>query len=117
MLDWAAETLGVRLAVGEGVMHVVQSPKALGKLRDEVAAFDEFALAAVHDLISLSGSLILALGVTREAIPVEEAWLLSRIDEHWQISQWGEDDEATAAEMIKRQAFEDAARFYRFSLP
>ena len=117
MLDWAAETLGVRLAVGEGVMHVVQSPKALGKLRDEVDAFDEFALAAVHDLISLSGSLILALGVTREAIPVEEAWLLSRIDEHWQISQWGEDDEATAAEMIKRQAFEDAARFYRFSLP
>lgn len=116
MLDWAADALGVRLAVGEGVMHVVQPPEALGKLRNELAAFDEFALAAVHDLISLSGSLILALGVTREAIAVEKAWLLSRIDEHWQVSQWGEDEEATAAEAIKRQAFEDAARFYRFSL-
>jgi chaperone required for assembly of F1-ATPase len=116
MLDWAADALGVRLAVGEGVMHVAQPPEALGKLRNELAAFDEFALAAVHDLISLSGSLILALGVTREAIAVEKAWLLSRIDEHWQVSQWGEDEEATAAEAIKRQAFEDAARFYRFSL-
>jgi chaperone required for assembly of F1-ATPase len=116
VLDWAAETLDVCLFVGEGVMHVAQQPDALVKLKNELAAFDEFALAAVHDLISLSGSLILALGVTREAIPVEEAWLLSRIDEHWQIAQWGEDEEATAAEMIKRQAFVDAARFYRFSL-
>lgn len=116
MLDWAADALGVRLAVGEGVMHVAQSPEALAQLRNELAAFDEFALAAVHDLISLSGSLILALGVTREAVAVEKAWLLSRIDEHWQVSQWGEDEEATAAEAIKRQAFEDAARFYRFSL-
>jgi chaperone required for assembly of F1-ATPase len=116
MLDWSADALGVRLAVGEGVMHVAQDPEALGKLRDELAAFDEFALAAVHDLISLSGSLILALGVTREAVAVEKAWLLSRVDEHWQIAQWGEDEEATAAEAIKRRAFEDAARFYRFSL-
>ncbi|SIT90115.1 Chaperone required for the assembly of the F1-ATPase [Yoonia rosea] len=116
MLDWAADALGVRLAVGEGVMHVAQNPEALGKLRDELAVFDEFALAAVHDLISLSGSLILALGVTREVIAVERAWLLSRVDEHWQIAQWGEDEEATAAEAIKRRAFEDAARFYRFSL-
>lgn len=116
VLEWAAQTLDVRLAVGEGVMHVVQSPEALKKLRDEVAAFDEFALAAVHDLISLSGSLIIALGVTRNALEVEKAWLLSRVDEHWQIAQWGADEEAAAAEMIKRQAFLDAARFYRFSL-
>lgn len=116
MLEWAAETLGARLFVGEGVMHVAQRPEALGKLRDALNSFDEFALAAAHDLISLSGSLVLALAVTRDAIAVEEAWLLSRLDEHWQISQWGEDEEAAAAEEIKRQAFHDAARFYRFSL-
>ena len=116
MLEWAADTLGARLFVGEGVMHVPQKPEALGKLRDELASFDEFALAAVHDLVSLSGSLVLALGVTRDAIAVEQAWLLSRVDEHWQTEQWGEDEEATAAEKIKKQAFLDAARFYRFSL-
>ncbi|MEO0905406.1 MAG: ATPase, partial [Pseudomonadota bacterium] len=117
MLDWAAETLGARLFVGEGVMHVAQKPDALDKLTAEVAAFDDFALAAVHDLISLSGSLILALAVTKDAIPVQEAWQLSRLDEHWQIEQWGEDEEAAAAEAAKKAAFLDAARFYGFSVP
>ena len=115
VLDWAADTLGARLAVGEGVMHVVQNPDALAKLRAEVDAYDDFALAAAHDLISISGSLILALAVTRGAISVDQAWTASRVDEHWQIEQWGEDDEATALELTKRAAFLDAARFYELS--
>jgi len=115
MLDWAADTLGARLFVGEGVMHVVQEPKALARLTVEVAAFDDFALAGVHDLISLSGSLVLALAVTKDAIAVDDAWALSRIDEHWQFEQWGEDEEAAATEETKKTAFCDAARFYRFS--
>ncbi len=117
MLDWAADTFGARLFVGEGVMHVTQKPDALDRLTAEVAAFNDFALAGVHDLISLSGSLVLALAVTKNAIAVEDAWALSRIDEHWQIAQWGEDEEAAAAELTKKTAFLDAERFYRFSLP
>lgn len=115
MLDWAAGTLDARLFVGEGVMHVTQKPDVLGRLEAEVAAFDDFSLAAVHDLISISGSLVLALAITKDAIKVEDAWLLSRIDEHWQIEQWGEDEEAAIAEAVKRDAFCDAARFYRLA--
>lgn len=115
MLEWAAQTLEARLFVGQGVMHVTQNPLALERLTAQLAAFDDFALAAAHDLISLSGSLVLALAVTRRAISPQDAWVLSRIDEHWQIAQWGVDDEAAAAEMIKRAAFLDAARFYELS--
>jgi chaperone required for assembly of F1-ATPase len=117
MLDWAANTLGARLFVGQGVMHVPQTKDALAKLQAELASFDDFALAAAHDLISLSGSLVLALAVTRGAISVDDAWLLSRIDEHWQIAEWGEDEEAAATEATKRAAFLDAARFYQLSQP
>ena len=115
MLEWAAETLDARLFVGEGVMHVTQNPTVLQRLETQVAAFDDFELAAVHDLVSISGSLVLALAITKNAIAVEEAWLLSRIDEHWQIEQWGEDDEASVTEAIKRTAFLDAFRFYQLS--
>jgi len=115
MLDWAADTYGARLFVGEGVMHVPQTSQAIEKLCAEVAAFDNFALAAVHDLISISGSLVLALAVTRDAISPAQAFAVSRIDEHWQIEQWGEDEEAAAAEQVKLTAFEDAARFYTLS--
>ena len=115
-LDWAAETFGARLNVGEGVMHVAQNPALLANLHAEVAAFDNFALAGVHDLIAISGSLILALSVTRGAVDAEDAWLLSRLDEHWQIELWGEDDEALAHEALKKEAFLNAARFYQMSL-
>jgi chaperone required for assembly of F1-ATPase len=115
ILDWAATSLDARLAVGEGVMHVPQSPNTLEKLQTELAMFDDFALAAAHDLISISGSLVLALAVTKGALAAEDAWLLSRIDEHWQIEQWGEDDIATASEFAKRSAFLSAARFYFLS--
>ncbi|MEO1641426.1 MAG: ATP12 family protein [Pseudomonadota bacterium] len=115
LLDWAAETLNARLYVGEGVMHVAQKPEVLSRLRAEVARFDAFALAAVHDLISLSGSLILALAVTRGRLSVEDAWAISRIDEEWQIARWGRDEEAEAVTATKRQAFFDAAEFYRLA--
>lgn len=116
VLDWAAEAFGARLTVGEGVMHVAQPPALLAKLHAEVASFDNFALAGVHDLIAISGSLILALSVTRGALKPEEAWILSRLDEHWQAELWGDDDEALVHEALKKAAFMDAARFYRLSL-
>ncbi|WP_342077142.1 ATP12 family protein [Yoonia sp. SS1-5] len=112
MLEWAAQTLGVHLAVGQGVMHVAQDPGAVARLRSEIAGLDEFALAAAHDLISLSGSLVLACAVMREHIAPQDAWDRSRVDEDWQISQWGADDEASAAAEVKRAAFFHAAKFY-----
>ncbi len=116
LIDWAEAEFGGRLAVGEGVMHVPQDPALLSNLHVEVASFDNFALTAVHDLIAISGSLILGLAVTRGAVSVEDAWLLSRIDEHWQIEQWGEDDEALDTESKKKAAFEHAERFYQLAL-
>lgn len=115
VLDWAAQTLDARLFVGEGVMHVPQSSQALQNLRAELEAFDDFELAAAHDLIAISGSLVLALAVTKGALGADEAWHLSRVDEDWQISQWGEDEEATQSALVKQAAFLDAARFYRLA--
>jgi len=115
VLDWAAAEFGGRLLVGEGVMHIAQDPALLENLHVEVASFDNFALAGVHDLVSISGSLVLALAVTRGTISVDDAWGKSRVDEHWQASQWGDDDEARAHEQLKKEAFLHAYRFYQLS--
>lgn len=116
VLDWAADVFGARLNVGEGVMHVAQDAALLQKLHAEVAEFTNFELAGVHDLIAISGSLILALSVTRQAMAAEAAWLLSRLDEHWQVELWGADEEAAEHEALKRAAFLNAARFYEMSV-
>jgi chaperone required for assembly of F1-ATPase len=115
LLDWAARDLGAVLAVGQGVMHVPQPPETLALFQRTLSAFDDFALAAAHDLISLSGSLVLALAVTRGHLPAAQAWDISRVDEDWQITQWGADEDAAAAAAVKRAAFLHAERFFQLS--
>ena len=112
VLDWAAGALGARLVVTAGVVHVEQPPEALARLTARVAGMTEFQLAGLHDLVAISGSLVLALAVTEGRLGVDAAWVLSRIDETWQIEQWGADEEAAELEAARRVAFGEASRFY-----
>jgi chaperone required for assembly of F1-ATPase len=109
-LAWAAAALGAPLATAEGVIHRPQPPASLAALRASVAAADDFALTALHELVALSGSLVLALAVARGALDPVAAWALARLDETWQAELWGEDAEAAAAAARRRAAFLRAAR-------
>jgi chaperone required for assembly of F1-ATPase len=111
LLSWAEERYGARLVCGIGVMHVAQPPGSVAALGRTVAAFDPFALTALHDLVALSGSLVLGLAVAEGRLKALNAWNISRIDEDWQAEQWGVDAEAEAAAAIKHADFEAAARF------
>ncbi len=112
LLDWSRDVLGAPLRTAAGVMHVAQPDASLAALRDQVHALSAFRLAAFHDLVAISGSLVLALAVARDRITADEAWTLSRIDEDWQISQWGEDEEAAESAALKRAALLQADRFF-----
>lgn len=112
LLDWAAEIYGARLITTAGIMPVAQNADALAALRNPLFEATEFEMAALHDLIAMSGSLVLALAVTQRRLSPQEAWDLSQIDENWQIEQWGVDEDAAQASEIKRQAFQHAADFY-----
>lgn len=112
LLDWSEKELGARLQVTMGVIPVSQPAESLAALRTCVASHDPFQLAALHDLVAISGSLILGLAVARGRLTHDQAFALSRIDEHWQVEQWGEDEEFAAAEAYRQTAFAEAARFY-----
>lgn len=112
LLDWAAEVYGARLVQTVGIMPVMQDADALSALAAPLFEATSFELTALHDLIAMSGSLILALGVTQGHLNMVDAWALSRIDETWQAEQWGTDEESEQAIEIKRLAFGHAANFY-----
>jgi len=114
-LDWAAETLDVRLAVHVGVIHQAQKPEVLARLSGRVHSMSNWQLAAFHDLVSLSGSLILGFGAALGWRGPNDIWDLSQLDERWQAEKWGEDEDAQAMAEIKRQAFLHAKRFYDVS--
>ena len=110
-LNWLEERHGARLVTGTGVMPVAQEARVLARLREVVAARDSFALMALHDLVSLTGSLVLGLAIAEGVLPWQQGWDLSRIDEDWQIEQWGADEEAEKAAAARRQGLEAAQRF------
>jgi chaperone required for assembly of F1-ATPase len=113
LLDWSRDVLAAPLVTAVGVMHVGQPAESLAALRLQVDRLTPFQLAAFHDLVAISGSLVLALGIIHGRLSAEAAWDLSRIDEDWQISLWGEDEEAAEVAAGKRAAFLQADRFYR----
>jgi chaperone required for assembly of F1-ATPase len=115
LLAWAQSTYGISFKSREGVMHVPQDPRNVVRLTAELAQMTPFQIAAAHDLISLSGSLVIALAVTKTHLTAENGWAVSRVDEEWQFAQWGEDEDARTLESIKRQAFFDAAKFYNMA--
>ncbi len=112
LLDWSAETLHAALNVTTGVVAIPQDSAAIATLRAHVQDLGQFRLAAFHDLVSISGSLVLAFAVARGRLTADEGWQLSRIDEDWQIELWGTDEDAAAAAALKRQAFHHASVFY-----
>lgn len=105
LLDWAGGALDARLQARAGVMHVPQDPQALAGLTARVHSLSAFELAAFHDLVSLSGSLILAFAATQNVQTIEALWDISRLDEAWQAEQWGADEDAEAAAAVKQAAF------------
>lgn len=115
IIEWVHKTYGARLETRSGVMPVPQDQTALDALRARVHALDEFELSAFHDLVALSGSLALGLAAVESLHAPEALWELSRIDEAFQIAQWGEDDEATAVADIKRKSFVHAYTFFHLT--
>ena len=112
ILDWANDVYGVRLATGQGVMHIAQPPSAIERLTQEVHALSPFQLTAFHDLVSLTASLVLGFAIVNNRLGADAAWDVSRIDEIWQAEHWGQDEEALDLAETKRQALLSAAEFY-----
>ncbi len=112
LLAWARDDLGASLEVTHGVIPIPQPDTSLSRLREQVAGHTAFQMVAVHDLVAISGSLVLGLAVTRQRLSGAEAFAASRIDEAWQIELWGEDEEAAELEALRRTAFLTAERFF-----
>jgi chaperone required for assembly of F1-ATPase len=82
---------------------------------DKIESLDSWALTAFHDLVSLSGSLVIGFAALYDLHPAEMLWGLSRIDETWQQEQWGSDEEAQFMAARKESDFLHAKRFYDIS--
>jgi chaperone required for assembly of F1-ATPase len=111
LLDWARTRYDIHFVTTSGIVHAAQPPATIARLAEALAARDAFALAAMSPLITISGSLVVALAVAENRIGAAEAFQASHLDELWQARLWGEDALATQTREHRRQDFLSAARF------
>jgi len=111
VVAWAREALGTRFVTTVGVAHVAQPEAALAAARAAVEAYaDPFAVAALHVMTSLTGSLMIALMAAKGALSADAAWRAAHVDEDFQISRWGEDEEGKSRRGARWRDFEAAAK-------
>jgi len=114
VLDWMHERFGARFVLAEGVMFCAQPEPTLDAVRDEVAAVGgPLALAALHVMTTLTGSVVLALAVAHGRAAPAEAWAAAHLDEDFQMEVWGEDEEALQRRAARHRDFEAAAALHR----
>lgn len=93
-LEWAKAELGLTLTATTGIAHIDQPPEALARAKHLALKLDDYGLTALAAATPLLGSAVLAFAVQRGALSGEAAYDLSRLDEAFQESQWGADEEA-----------------------
>lgn len=111
ILNWARARYDVHVEVVAGVMPTPQPAATLARLGDVVAARSVYELAALSPLVTVTGSLLLALALMEGAADAESVWRACRIDEDWQEELWGEDPLAADAKATRHRDFLAGVRF------
>jgi chaperone required for assembly of F1-ATPase len=111
LLGWAQTRYDISFTPVRGIMHQPQPVETCARLAEAVQSFTPFALTALSPLVTISGSLVIALALAEGAIEPDAAFDAAHLDELWQEEQWGADDFALEARAIRRRDFLSAARF------
>jgi chaperone required for assembly of F1-ATPase len=108
ILQWAAEALGAKFYLGEGVVHVAQPEVALAAAGSAVPD-DPWRLGAAHVITTLTGSALIALAMARGQLSADAAWQAAHVDEDWNMEQWGRDEMAMQRRDFRHAEFQAAA--------
>jgi chaperone required for assembly of F1-ATPase len=111
MVEWLAQTYGVRLVVTTSILPLVQPPAARAALRGAIEKLDDWPLVGMHAATTALGSLVLGLGLLRGRLDAEAALAASLLDELYEIERWGSDVEAERRHQALRRDVSGAARF------
>ena len=113
LVEWVKEAHDVKLTVVDGVGYVAQDPKSLQQMKSVLEAQSDLQLAAIHDIVSLSGSLVVSLAVMAGKLDAEEAFEISELDETHVIEEWGEDSEAADRRTNNKASLVSAVEFLK----
>ncbi len=104
-IKWAEEKFGIKLNVTNGIVPIEQPVETMHLLISKMKNMSVLKLTVFHELVTISGSYILGLAAVKNAMPSENIWNAAILDENWQSSAWGEDQEQKKNLDIKKVDF------------
>jgi chaperone required for assembly of F1-ATPase len=110
LLDWAGRRFDIRFTVTSGIVHAPQPAATIARLGQALAAYDAFHLAALAPIVTIGGSLVVALALAEREVDPDSAFDLTHLDELWQARRWGEDRLALEARAVRKRDFMAAAQ-------
>jgi chaperone required for assembly of F1-ATPase len=108
VIRWAADELGARFVLAEGIVHARQSDHAIEAARKAIPA-DGWSVGALHSVTTLTGSALLALALLHGFADAEAVWRAAHVDEDWNFETWGNDDLAMTRRAAREEEFNVAA--------
>ena len=82
LLAWARARYEIAFEIVAGIIHRQQPGETVERLAAAAAARGPFALAGLSPLVTISGSLIVALALAEGAIGLDAAWAAATLDEN-----------------------------------
>ena len=117
IIAWARGRFDIEVAVTTGIVYRPQPASTLARLHAAVASYDPFALAGLNPVVTVTGSLLIALALADRSIDADAAWAAGQLDELWLVEQWGAPELAAAARAARRADLEAGARFLSLLQP
>ena len=112
VLRWAANNLGAHFILAQGIMPVGQPAQAIANARARLPA-DPWRIGALHVVTTVTGSALLALALHESVYDADAVWSAAHVDEDWNASQWGIDEEVAARRAARRRDFDAAVKVAR----
>ena len=109
--SWSKDVLAAPLETTDSIIAVPQKKKTLERLSQEVQSMNHWQIAAMQELVSLSGSLVVALALNMGRLKADQAIEATQIEENFQAEKWGVDEEEAAAREQKSQDLRSAVNF------
>ena len=111
VLEWVKQELNIEFLAEQGISYFAQPRHSLDQIRSVYILKSFYELTPLHTMTTLTGSALLALAHAHGYLSADELWTAANVDEDWQISKWGEDDEARQRRKIRLAELDEDVKF------
>ena len=110
-LSWAAEACGLKLPVTGGLMPLTADKAVEQIILDRLNPLGDARFGCLYRAATLSGSVVLGLAFEEGLVNADDVFETAFLDELYQNSLWGTDEEAERRQQMIRSELKDVERF------